>query len=80
MIIDQFASSSIIHSITSSVLNYRTIQGRTFHSEKHNSIYFIPNDEQQLQSVDITYVPIFSYLDAISISPRTSPGSPRMVS
>ncbi|OTA62902.1 S-adenosyl-L-methionine-dependent methyltransferase [Hypoxylon sp. EC38] len=48
-------ASSIIHSITSSVLNYRTIQGRTFHSEKHNSMYFIPNDEQQLQSVDITH-------------------------
>ncbi|KAI0108007.1 S-adenosyl-L-methionine-dependent methyltransferase [Hypoxylon sp. NC0597] len=48
-------ASSIVHSITSSVLNYRTIQGRTFHSEKHNSIYFIPNDEQQLQSVDITH-------------------------
>ncbi|KAI1098133.1 S-adenosyl-L-methionine-dependent methyltransferase [Jackrogersella minutella] len=48
-------ASSIIHSITSSILNYRTIQGRTFHSEKHNSTYFIPNDEQQLQSVDITH-------------------------
>ncbi|KAI0839508.1 S-adenosyl-L-methionine-dependent methyltransferase [Hypoxylon sp. FL0890] len=48
-------ASSVVHSITSSVLNYRTIQGRTFHSEKHNNMYFIPNDEQQLQSVDITH-------------------------
>ncbi|KAI2464813.1 S-adenosyl-L-methionine-dependent methyltransferase [Annulohypoxylon bovei var. microspora] len=48
-------ASSIIHSITSSILNYRTIHGRTYHSEKHNSWYFIPNDEQQLQSVDITH-------------------------
>ncbi|KAI5861052.1 S-adenosyl-L-methionine-dependent methyltransferase [Durotheca rogersii] len=36
-------------------MEYRTIQGRTYHSEKHNSKYFTPNDEQQLQSVDITH-------------------------
>lgn len=48
-------ASSIINSITSSILNYRTIEGRTFHSERHNSFYFVPNDEQQLQSQDITH-------------------------
>ncbi|XDG07764.1 hypothetical protein ABKA04_007379 [Annulohypoxylon sp. FPYF3050] len=48
-------ASSIINSITSSILNYMTIEGRTFHSERHNSFYFVPNDEQQLQSQDITH-------------------------
>ncbi|KAI2638000.1 S-adenosyl-L-methionine-dependent methyltransferase [Hypomontagnella submonticulosa] len=42
-------------SIAESIFEYRTIQGRTFHSDKHNSLYFTPNDEQQLQSVDITH-------------------------
>ncbi|KAI1779040.1 S-adenosyl-L-methionine-dependent methyltransferase [Hypoxylon cercidicola] len=50
---DDAASST--NSITSSILEYRTIQGRTYHSEKHNSKYFTPNDEQQLQSQDITH-------------------------
>ncbi|KAI0172708.1 S-adenosyl-L-methionine-dependent methyltransferase [Hypoxylon sp. FL1284] len=50
---DDAASST--NSITASILEYRTIQGRTYHSEKHNSSYFTPNDEQQLQSVDITH-------------------------
>ncbi|KAI2605364.1 S-adenosyl-L-methionine-dependent methyltransferase [Hypoxylon fragiforme] len=48
-------AASSTNSITASILEYRTIQGRTFHSEKHNSKYFTPNDEQQLQSVDITH-------------------------
>ncbi|OTB04731.1 hypothetical protein M426DRAFT_320592 [Hypoxylon sp. CI-4A] len=48
-------TESIINSITASILEYREIQGRTFHSERHDSIYFTPNDEQQLQSMDITH-------------------------
>ncbi|KAI6080913.1 S-adenosyl-L-methionine-dependent methyltransferase [Hypoxylon rubiginosum] len=50
---DDAASST--NSITASIMEYRTIQGRTYHSEKHNSKYFTPNDEQQLQSQDITH-------------------------
>ncbi|KAI1804001.1 S-adenosyl-L-methionine-dependent methyltransferase [Daldinia bambusicola] len=42
-------------SIASSILEYRMIQGRTFHSDRHNTNYFTPNDEQQLQSIDITH-------------------------
>ncbi|KPM43972.1 hypothetical protein AK830_g2642 [Neonectria ditissima] len=42
-------------SITSSILEYRTIQGRTYHSDKYNTDYFTPNDEQQAESVDITH-------------------------
>ncbi|KPA44789.1 methyltransferase [Fusarium langsethiae] len=42
-------------SIAASILEYRTIQGRTYHSDRHAADYFTPNDEQQLQSVDITH-------------------------
>ncbi|KAI0101174.1 S-adenosyl-L-methionine-dependent methyltransferase [Daldinia grandis] len=48
--------ASSADSIASSILEYRTIQGRTFHSDRHNINYFTPNDEQQVQSIDITYV------------------------
>lgn len=42
-------------SITTSILEYRTIQGRTYHSGRYNTEYFTPNDEQQSESVDITH-------------------------
>ncbi|OLN92291.1 Phosphoethanolamine N-methyltransferase 3-like protein 1 [Colletotrichum chlorophyti] len=42
-------------SITSSILEYRTIRGRTFHSDRHDTTYFTPNDDQQSESVDITH-------------------------
>jgi hypothetical protein len=41
-------------SISSSILEYRKFQGRTFHSERYNTEYFTPNDEQQRDSIDIT--------------------------
>lgn len=47
-------SASSTASITSTILQYRTIQGRTFHSEKFNTEYFAPNDDQQSESMDIT--------------------------
>ncbi|KAI0376319.1 S-adenosyl-L-methionine-dependent methyltransferase [Hypomontagnella monticulosa] len=47
--------ASSTNSMTASILEYRTIKGRTFHSEKHESKYFTPNDEQQLQSQEITH-------------------------
>ncbi|KAF4998523.1 hypothetical protein FDECE_11764 [Fusarium decemcellulare] len=40
-------------SITSSILQYRTINGRTFHSERGNARYWASNDEQQNESMDI---------------------------
>ncbi|KAI1391888.1 S-adenosyl-L-methionine-dependent methyltransferase [Hypoxylon trugodes] len=52
---DAFSDSSSHNSVTPSILEYRTIQGRTFHSERHSSFYLFPNDEQQLRSVDITH-------------------------
>ncbi|KAF5584272.1 methyltransferase [Fusarium subglutinans] len=42
-------------SVTASILEYRTIQGRTYHSDRYAHEYVMPNDEQQLQSVDITH-------------------------
>ncbi|KAM0351545.1 hypothetical protein ACHAPU_002551 [Fusarium lateritium] len=42
-------------SVTASIFEYRTIQGRTYHSDRHATEYFTPNDEQQLQSVDISH-------------------------
>lgn len=40
-------------SITSSILEYRKFQGRTYHSDRHPTEYFTPNDEQQSESIDI---------------------------
>ncbi|KAI1099911.1 S-adenosyl-L-methionine-dependent methyltransferase [Jackrogersella minutella] len=48
-------AASSTNSITASILEYRTIQGRTYHSDRHESSYFAPNDEQQMHSQDITH-------------------------
>ncbi|CAM1511879.1 Fc.00g093920.m01.CDS01 [Cosmosporella sp. VM-42] len=42
-------------SITSSILRYRTILGRTFHSEQGNAHYWGANDEQQNEAMDINH-------------------------
>ncbi|KAG6074959.1 hypothetical protein E4U16_003676 [Claviceps sp. LM84 group G4] len=42
-------------SIASSILEYRRIHGRTYHSEKFATNYFIPNDDQQLESVELSH-------------------------
>ncbi|SPJ78268.1 uncharacterized protein FTOL_06657 [Fusarium torulosum] len=42
-------------SISSSILEYRNFQGRTFHSDKYNTDHLTPNDEQQRESIDITH-------------------------
>ncbi|RSL47487.1 hypothetical protein CEP54_013397 [Fusarium duplospermum] len=42
-------------SITSSILEYRKFQGRTYHSDRHPTEYFTPNDEQQSESIDINH-------------------------
>ncbi|KXJ85778.1 S-adenosyl-L-methionine-dependent methyltransferase [Microdochium bolleyi] len=48
-------AASSTDSIASSILKYRTIQGRTYHSERQTTEYFTPNDDQQQTSVDITH-------------------------
>ncbi|KAI0599496.1 S-adenosyl-L-methionine-dependent methyltransferase [Biscogniauxia sp. FL1348] len=55
--------ASSTNSISASILEYRTIQGRTYHSERHNSSYFTPNDDQQLQSQDLTHHYLMVLLD-----------------
>ncbi|KAM5380078.1 hypothetical protein ACJZ2D_003725 [Fusarium nematophilum] len=42
-------------SITSSILQYRTIQGRTYHSERGNAFYWGSNDEAQSEAMDIIH-------------------------
>lgn len=42
-------------SVSSSIIDYRTLRGRTYHSERHNTDYYAPNDDRQNQSVDITH-------------------------
>ncbi|KLO83368.1 Uncharacterized protein LW93_15038 [Fusarium fujikuroi] len=41
-------------SVSASILEYRRSQGRTYHSDKFTTNYFLPNDDQQLESVDLT--------------------------
>lgn len=45
--------------MTASILEYRQFKGRTYHSDRHVADYTIPNDEQQLESMDLTYVYLF---------------------
>ncbi|GKU09666.1 tam methyltransferase [Fusarium langsethiae] len=42
-------------SVSASILEYRRNQGRTYHSDKFTSNYFFPNDDQQLESMDLTH-------------------------
>lgn len=42
-------------SISTSILEYRAIQGRTYHSARHPTEYFTPNDDKQRESVDLSH-------------------------
>ncbi|KAG6085655.1 hypothetical protein E4U16_003459 [Claviceps sp. LM84 group G4] len=42
-------------SVASSILEYRQIYGRTYHSEKFTTNYFIPNDDQHLKSEELNH-------------------------
>ncbi|KAF4950541.1 hypothetical protein FSARC_13152 [Fusarium sarcochroum] len=42
-------------SVTSSILEYRKFKGRSYHSERHDSNYPIPLDEQSLENFDIMH-------------------------
>ncbi|KAK5653706.1 hypothetical protein OQA88_8737 [Cercophora sp. LCS_1] len=42
-------------SLTSSILRYRTIHGRTYHSERGNAQYWGSNDERQSDALDINH-------------------------
>ncbi|KAG6068892.1 hypothetical protein E4U16_007817 [Claviceps sp. LM84 group G4] len=42
-------------SVTSSILDYRQLHGRTYHSDKFMVDYVYPNDDQQLESVELCH-------------------------
>ncbi|KAG6071168.1 hypothetical protein E4U16_006305 [Claviceps sp. LM84 group G4] len=42
-------------SIASSILEYRQLRGRTYHSDKFTSNYHIPNDDQQIESEELSH-------------------------
>ncbi|KAG6069835.1 hypothetical protein E4U16_007327 [Claviceps sp. LM84 group G4] len=42
-------------SITSSILEYRKIHGRTYHSDKFKTNYFMPNDNQQIETNELCH-------------------------
>ena len=48
-------SQSSTASLSDSILEYRALQGRTYHSTRHATEYFTPNDDQQQESVDLTH-------------------------
>ncbi|CCE28852.1 uncharacterized protein CPUR_02541 [Claviceps purpurea 20.1] len=48
-------SQSSTTSIASSVLEYHQIHGRTYHSDKFTTNYFFPNDDQQLESMELCH-------------------------
>ncbi|KAG6069901.1 hypothetical protein E4U16_007282 [Claviceps sp. LM84 group G4] len=52
---DIYPSQSCTSSIASSVLEYRQIHGRTYHSDKFTTNYFMPNDDQQLESEELCH-------------------------
>ncbi|KAH6637237.1 S-adenosyl-L-methionine-dependent methyltransferase [Chaetomium tenue] len=47
--------ASSTNSLTTSILAYRTIQGRTFHSDRTPAEYWGPNDERQNVCMDIIH-------------------------
>ncbi|KAH7185148.1 S-adenosyl-L-methionine-dependent methyltransferase [Fusarium flagelliforme] len=50
-------------SMSSSILNYRTIKGRTYHSERGNAEYWASNDAQQNEAIDIIHHYLLLALD-----------------
>lgn len=48
-------NASSTASVTSSILEYRTIHGRTYHSEQGNAQYWGSNDEAQNDIMDLTH-------------------------
>ncbi|KAF4981729.1 hypothetical protein FZEAL_2531 [Fusarium zealandicum] len=47
--------SSSTASVASSILEYRKYKGRSYHSARHESEYFVPTDEQALENFDIMH-------------------------
>ncbi|PKS09629.1 hypothetical protein jhhlp_004248 [Lomentospora prolificans] len=58
---DDAASSTA--SLSSSILQYRTINGRTYHSEQGNAQYWVANDEKANVALDIIHHVLLLSLD-----------------
>ena len=43
-------------SISSSILEYRAVNGRTYHSARYPTEYFTPNDQPSQESIDLAQV------------------------
>ncbi|KAK7430462.1 hypothetical protein QQZ08_002981 [Neonectria magnoliae] len=50
-------------SLSSSILQYRTIHGRTYHSEQGNAEYWASNDEEQNECQDLNHHAMLLILD-----------------
>ncbi|KAG6162981.1 hypothetical protein E4U51_006053 [Claviceps purpurea] len=50
-------------SLASSMLEYRKIHGRTYHSDRFTTNYILPNDEQHLESEDLCHHYVTVLLD-----------------
>ncbi|KAF5639467.1 methyltransferase [Fusarium tjaetaba] len=44
------------YSLTSSIFEYRTLHGRTYHSDRGTAQYWASNDDQASQSLDLAYL------------------------
>ncbi|KAG6069576.1 hypothetical protein E4U16_007601 [Claviceps sp. LM84 group G4] len=53
--VDSVYSEDSTTSIASSILEYRQLHGRTYHSDKFAINYHIPNDDQQLESEELCH-------------------------
>ncbi|RYP93427.1 hypothetical protein DL770_000470 [Monosporascus sp. CRB-9-2] len=56
-------TASTTASLSASIMDYRTIHGRTYHSEKHGTVYWGPNDERQNEALDIYHHVLTLLLD-----------------
>ncbi|KAL2159464.1 hypothetical protein VTH06DRAFT_2469 [Thermothelomyces fergusii] len=50
-------------SLTSSILAYRTLNGRTYHSDRMQTEYWGPNDERQIECMDVIHHALTLILD-----------------
>ncbi|RYP39845.1 hypothetical protein DL767_001964 [Monosporascus sp. MG133] len=58
-----YDTASTTASLTASIMDYRTMHGRTYHSEKHGTVYWGPNDDRQNEALDIYHHVLTLQLD-----------------
>jgi len=60
-------------SITSSLLRFRSLHGRTFHSELGNAQAWEPNDRKHIESLDLLYVFLRLSIGQFLLFPKAYP-------